>query len=216
MSVALSRIKRYLSSSGLPCAELPGDDVAILVDGGGAAPLMVHLSSTSAGIVQFRTINLIRAGDVRRRGALLKMLASSNLKFKLVKFAVDVSDGEVMAYIDLPIFDASPSEALVSRCVHAIRGVVLPMRRRVEALLMTGVDAGMPGPSLAAMGATLTMFQRIIEEAKGRASATTVRSVPAIPSSRAEGGGHPRGSSSVPDDDFASLVDEVLSEREKN
>jgi hypothetical protein len=87
---------------------------------------------------------MIEAQSTRHRRELLAALLHACYEYKLVKFAFDHKDGEVLAYIDLFLDEAELTKQQCQRCINALRNVVLGNKDRFEKIIETGKDPGKP------------------------------------------------------------------------
>jgi len=116
--------------------------------------------------VQFRWIGMLMAPDRSYRTELVKAILDANDRYKIAKFGLDTDDGEVAAYIDLILADGTVTAGQLRRCMGVLLTVVLPVRRRLAAIVRTGRDPGPVGISrdrAAAAGRLLELLRAAAE-----------------------------------------------------
>lgn len=140
--MTVSQLARLLDTCGVehgPAA----DDVLpcfLQVDG---EPLLVGAAVTSEGkIVQLRTVGWLSAPPGRHRRAFLTALMDMNFTHKLVKYAVDPDDQEVVAYLDLVLADARLTRKQLERSLRTFTNCVGDARKRLEKIVDSGDDPG--------------------------------------------------------------------------
>jgi hypothetical protein len=99
---------------------------------------------------------------------LLKVIAQLNYRLRLVKFAWDPAEGEVVVYADIWLVDSEPTQAQFQRMIHTLFSAMDMHYPRIVKTLETGKDPGaedlmaMVGRS---MGAGLPPeVQKLLEE----------------------------------------------------
>ncbi len=150
MAVDRQRLSRWLRDAGHELVEGPDD--ALVFTLGGESPLFVAALAADDGVMfQLRTVGLHQDKEQQHALAVQRLLLGLNRRYKLVKFAYDPTDGEVVAWVDVFVGKARLTAVQVQRCISTFRSVVLPQRERIRALARTGED---PGESLDELGAT--------------------------------------------------------------
>src|SRR5262245_55277337 len=121
-------LRELLESNGVACAPSMNGMIPMVI-GSGTSKLFMT-AAVNDGFVQFRTVQLLIATGASYRGVLLRALLHGCYRYKMVKFAFDESDGEVVAYIDVYLGEANLTKGQLQRCLNTARTVVLPMRTR--------------------------------------------------------------------------------------
>ena len=141
MALTREGVRAWLEASGRSVVEGPDDALVFTLEG--ATPLFVAaLVSGDGTIFQLRTVGLYKDEGQEHAVAVQALLLDLNRLFKMVKFAYDPSDGEVVAWVDLYAGTAGATARQLDRCLSTLSTVVLPQRARIRALATTGEDPG--------------------------------------------------------------------------
>jgi hypothetical protein len=117
-------------------------------------------------MVQFRTVNMLTVNKSRYQDKIFRILAEMNLKYKIVKFAYDKDDSEIVAYIDFPINGADLTSKQIRRAVSVIKSVIMPGYKRCKAVLDTGTDPGMEEVSTVSREDIVELLKIMIDKDK--------------------------------------------------
>ncbi len=205
MAAEISELKRLLDQSGVRHVDGPRGEILVMVD---ARPEPVNLvvSRVDDGkLVQLRTVGLLNGPERRYRRVLLKALLEANHRYKVVKFAFDPSDGEVVAYVDVLLGGARMTHTQMERYLRTMRTIVARTRTRAQAIVATGADPGEEQDTDEARAAAL--LEQLLEmrrRAQAGGATTPSASPPDSPGpkdGRAPGGG---GQS-----DFERLLEDI-------
>src|SRR5262249_25601103 len=139
------------------------------------------------------------------RGALLSAILQACYQYKLVKFAFDPSDGEVVAYIDVFLVDAQLTKAQFERCLNVLRNVVMPACNRFKSIVSTGHDPGDKEASTERLDALMQLLQELAEAGPPDAAPSPKAPVPSKQNNR--------GSKSATKG-FDRLLDDVIGDKE--
>jgi hypothetical protein len=165
MTISQDNLTRLLKECGVeplpPLKRQKETAIPFILREGGESIHVLAFLINDGRIVQFRTLNLVRASGQRHRAALLTGLLRATLQYKLVKFTLDFNDGEVIAYIDMFLGDAEFTRRQCRRCIDTLRRVVVPSKKRFEKLAQTGVDPGPGDQRQALQAARETLEARI-------------------------------------------------------
>lgn len=144
MAITLDHTKQMLDEAEIGWVEGPEQTLLFRL-GDGEEQLNIVLDLPSEGrIVQLRTVKMLMAPDLTHRNALLTALLSSNDKLKLIKFAFDPEDGEVCAYVDLVLGEASLTERQFLRCISSLQHMAGNGLGRFREIVRSGEDPGLP------------------------------------------------------------------------
>lgn len=144
MAISESRLRSLLEECGVTLLPATDSVVPFVLTHGGDRLCAVALTSNQGRIVQFRTVGMLETQGTRHRPQLLAALLHACYEYKLVKFAFDHKDGEVLAYIDLFLDEAELTKRQCQRCINALRNVVLGNKDRFQKIIETGKDPGKP------------------------------------------------------------------------
>ena len=89
--------------------------------------------------IRFRIPCYLDVSRTRHRGRVVEKILELNCKFKLLKFGMNVEDGEVSVEIDLPLEDSQPTPRLLSRCMYCLTEPAMKERENLLSLLETGI-----------------------------------------------------------------------------
>ncbi|HSH76075.1 MAG TPA: YbjN domain-containing protein [Longimicrobiales bacterium] len=96
--------------------------------------------------LQFRTIDYLQCGaDHPHHALVLRVLAAINVEKRLVKFAWDASDGEIVAYADVWLEDGTLTERQFRRMLQNFMPTVDFAHERIRQTLESGRDPGEEG-----------------------------------------------------------------------
>ena len=144
MPISESRLRSLLEQCGVTLLPAKDSVIPFVVTHGDERLCVVAVTSSEGRIVQFRTVGMLQAQGTRHRRELLAALLFACYEYKLVKFAFDHEDGEVLAYIDLFLDEAELTKQQCQRCINALRNVVLGNKDRFQKIIDTGQDPGKP------------------------------------------------------------------------
>jgi len=163
---------KLVEEAGLAYADGPEGTLLFRVEAEGEQLNMVLDRPSEGKIVQFRTLNMLNAPAGGHRPVLLRALATSNDRLKLVKFAIDPDDGEVCAYIDVVLGDGRLTGGQFTRCVQALQQLVIRAMVRFRKILATGDDPGLstglgPGSVEATVDQLMSGATKAVNKAAG-------------------------------------------------
>jgi len=144
MAISESRLRSLLEECGVTLLPATDSVIPFVLSHGGERLCAVAVTSNEGRIVQFRTVGMIETQGTRHRRELLAALLHACYEYKLVKFAFDHDNGEVLAYIDLFLDEAQLTKQQCQRCINALRNVVLGNKDRFQKIIDTGQDPGKP------------------------------------------------------------------------
>ena len=199
MAITLPHLEELLDQCNVSTGPAVDNMVPLVIEGGGEQTIVTLQLDEDGDSLQFRTMYLLRVLEKRHWPLLLITLAKLNGQYKMIKFALDTSDGEVIAYCDLFLADASLTAAQLQRCILLLKTVVLPSKKRLEKLLATGED---PGESpIDSLGLLLEGFAASGKERTG-------------PSETSESGPKPAHHAGL-DDAFLGTIEGILEQHKK-
>jgi hypothetical protein len=116
----------------------------------GQIRLLVHLQDEGR-FLQFRSIDLFTLSESQRvREKQIELMLAQNYRKKTVQFGFDPEDGEVCAYVDLPVLDNEKiSRRLMERVLTSIRlacsDILRELRQTEKAAPPSAETAPKPG-----------------------------------------------------------------------
>jgi len=100
--------------------------------------------------VQFRTVGYLNClSNHPNLNVMLQTLATINFTKRLVKYAWDSSDGEIVAYADLWVMDNQVTQEQFSRMMSNFIPGIDEAYRRIKGASESGKDTGEPDPQTA-------------------------------------------------------------------
>jgi hypothetical protein len=167
MAVTLDKLKSLASAEGLKYFLAP-DRPAILATFGGLTGnfQVIMLVELDGRFLQFRTIGYASCPAAHPHlEAVLKVLASLDYKLRLTKFGWDPSDGEIVAYADLWLEDATLTQKQFAAMLAAFLPAMDLGHERIQKTIDTGVDP--EGPGGASDEDTMRRIQELWRRAAG-------------------------------------------------
>jgi hypothetical protein len=170
MALTMEGLRKLVDAEGLRYFLAPDRPALMLNVTGvnGRYQLMIILD-VDGQFLQLRSLGYrLCSADHPHLAELLKVLAQLNYRLRLVKFAWDPSDGEVVVYADSWLVDSEPTQAQFQRMIHNYFSAIDTHYSRIAKTLETGKDPG--AEDLAAMlgralGAGLPPeMQKLLEE----------------------------------------------------
>jgi hypothetical protein len=118
----------------------------------------IILLEVQGQFVQFRTIGYLHCpADHPNLKEVLEVLGELNYSLRLVKFARDPSDGEIVAYADVWVMDGTLTQKQFGRMIHNFLPSIDLNSDRIKRTLETGEDPGELDPQ--------TLMERLLGEA---------------------------------------------------
>jgi hypothetical protein len=171
MATTKAEVIRLLDQCGVSHLPAPDEPIPILIKTAGEPILATATVYDRGSFVQFRTAGLLSAPESRCRRTLLTALLHASHQFKLVKFAWDERDGEVVAYVDLFLGEGRLTKGQVERCVQVFTAVVPQTRARCEQIVKTGRDPGGDGGPAEILGLLRDMLRTAMAERQAHGTA---------------------------------------------
>lgn len=175
MAISFQELKDLISKESLKFFEDPRESRILLGMTGmhGQYELVISLMDNGQ-FLQFRTLHYLACPRQHSSTpAMLKVIADLNLRLRLVKFAWDAADGEVLAYADAWIMDGKLTQKQFNRMLANFMPAIDVNRRRLRDTLETGNDPGEVTPEQA-VGDLLrdeslpTTLRKMLEKLKRR------------------------------------------------
>lgn len=143
MEVTTSKLLSLLDGIvGVRCHPEPVEDRVLFVLKGGSHMIEMFGVPEQGGVVQLRSFRLLFGPEKSYRTALLRALFIMNYQYKLVKFAFDASDGEVVGYVDLGVAGTGLTKQQIQRAINLARPILVAGKLRAERIVKTGKDPG--------------------------------------------------------------------------
>jgi hypothetical protein len=142
--MTLKDVRKLLDNAGFRYFLAPDREAVMVAVAGlnGRYQFVVNLQA-SGNFLQFRSVALLHC-DARNPHlfTLLKAMAEINYTVRAVKLAWDASDGEVVAYSDLWVFDAKITDRQFGQTMYGFLQVTDVAWPRFNHILTTGQDPG--------------------------------------------------------------------------
>lgn len=91
------------------------------------------------GYVRFLVPCYLDLSRTAYRTRVMEKLLELNYRFKLIKFGMDPSDGEVTVQINLPLDDSQPMPKQLQRCMFYLTDGAMHERANLLSLIETGI-----------------------------------------------------------------------------
>lgn len=144
MAITFDALKQLVEAAELKYFVAPDRPVIMLGFQGLLSQVQLVISLEDQGeFLQFRTIHFLEcpAGHPNL-GEVLKAIGHLNYSRRLVKFAWDPSDGEIVMYADMWLVDSAPSRGQFRRMVQSFFGSADLGHGRLKLTIDTGKDPG--------------------------------------------------------------------------
>jgi hypothetical protein len=144
MALAFSALQELVKAEKLNFWVHPTDTQLMLGSGGyfGAYQFLISLFDDGR-FLQIRAVNYLRcpATDAHLP-AVLKVLASLNYQYRVIKFGWDPGDGEITAYADYYAMDGTLTQAQLHQLLSCFLPGIDFNYPRIQKTLATGEDPG--------------------------------------------------------------------------
>jgi len=149
MAITFDDLKELVTREGLRFFVAPDEKRLMVGVSGMCGKFQIVISLYDEGIfLQFRTVNYMTCPPNHPALAeLLKAMADANYQTRLVKFAWDGGDGEVVAYADLWLMDATLTQAQLHRMLGNYVPAIDMQSYRFQRTLKEGKDPGRVDPN---------------------------------------------------------------------
>jgi hypothetical protein len=142
--MTLKDVRKLLDNIGFRYFLAPDREAVMVAVAGlnGRYQYVVNLQA-DGNFLQFRTVAFLHC-EARNPHlvTLLKAMAEINYTVRSVKLAWDASDGEIVAYADLWVFDAKVTDRQFGQTMHGFLQVIDVAWPRFNQILTTGRDPG--------------------------------------------------------------------------
>lgn len=147
MPIPFTELQQIVAREGLRFFLAPDRPVIQLGIGGVFGNYMLVIQLQDDGqFIQFRTVSYLQCpADHPYLGVVLQTMLTMNYEKRLVKFAWDKQDGEIVAYADMWLMDNALTQAQFSRMMHNFVPAIDIGWGRLKAVLETGSDPGNEG-----------------------------------------------------------------------
>ena len=149
MAITFEELKELVSREGLRFFVDPGEQRLMVGVAGMCGKFQLVLSLYDEGVfLQFRSVNYMYCPpDHPALPELFKAMADANYQTRLVKFAWDAGDGEVVAYADIWLMDATLTQEQLHRMLGNYVPAIDMQSYRFERTLKEGKDPGRIDPT---------------------------------------------------------------------
>ncbi len=149
MAMKMEDLRKLLDAEGLRYYLDPNRDAALLGFGGVDEQLEIVIALDVEGrFLQFRSMNYSTCkADHPHLPAVLRLLAQLNLSLRLVKYAWDQRDGEIMVFADVWLMDAALTAEQFKRMLHNIVSSMDENLPRIRQTIESGKDPGPEDPA---------------------------------------------------------------------
>lgn len=149
MAITFDDLKELVTREGLRFFVAPDENRLMVGVSGMCGKFQIVISLYDQGIfLQFRTVNYMTCpANHPALAELLKAMADANYQTRLVKFAWDAGDGEVVAYADIWLMDASLTQEQLHRMLGNYVPAIDMQSYRFQRTLKEGKDPGRIDPN---------------------------------------------------------------------
>lgn len=142
MTISLDKLKSLVKAEGLAYFEDPSRPAVLLnFKGNNGSYMVVMLVELDGRFMQFRTVGYGSCpADHPHLEAVLRVLGDMDYKLRVTKFGWDARDGEIVAYADLWLEDATLTQKQLAAMLRAFLPGIDLGRARIAATMATGVD----------------------------------------------------------------------------
>jgi hypothetical protein len=149
VTVSIQQLQALAAGAGLKFFMAPDRPVMLMGFTGMFGSYQVIATTDLDGrFMQLRTMGYGSCGaDHPHLEAVLKVLAALDYRLRLTKFAWDESDGEIIAYADLWLEDATLTQAQFAAMLRAFVPAIDLGHERIVKTMQTGVDPGTQMPA---------------------------------------------------------------------
>jgi hypothetical protein len=144
MALTMDGLRKLVDGEGLHYFLAPDRPALMLTVTGlnGRYQFVIHLD-VDGQFLQFRTLGYGNCpADHAHLQEVLKVLGHLNYKLRLVKFAWDPSDGEIVVYADTWVVDGDVTKGQFQRLIHSYFSALDMHHPRLEKTIETGKDPG--------------------------------------------------------------------------
>lgn len=151
VTITLDKLKSIAEAEGLRYFLAPDRPALLMSFSGQHGPhQVIMLVELDGRFLQFRTIGYGSCpASHPHLEAVLRVVGELDYKFRLTKFGWDPSDGELAAYVDLWLEDATLTQQQFGAMLRAFLPAIDQSRARIQKTIETGVDpdriGGLPG-----------------------------------------------------------------------
>jgi len=148
MAITFDDLKKMLAEEGLAVFVDPDQPRLMVGISGMCGRFQLVISLYEEGtFMQFRSVNyLVCPAGHGNLPELLKVLADINYQTRLVKFAWDHKDGEIVAYADVWLADGTLTQQQFNRMLGNYVPAIDLQYRRISKTVETGADPGRIDP----------------------------------------------------------------------
>jgi len=176
MAITVDQLRALADARGLHYFLDPARPVLMMGATGMHGSYQMVMQVESQGMfLQFRTLHYMHCPpDHPHLNEVLKVLGALNLKLRLVKFAWDASDGEIVVYADIWVMDNDVTQEQFNRMLHNYLSALDIHSVRIKQTMADGKDPGDEDPQemlkkmLGAQGALPPPLRKMLEELKGK------------------------------------------------
>jgi len=155
VTISIDKLKDLVKAEGLGFFVDPSRPAILLnFSGHNGAYMVVMIVELDGRFMQFRTVGYGSCpSDHPHLDAVLRVLGEMDYRLRVTKFGWDPKDGEIVAYADLWLEDATLTQKQLASMLRAFLPAIDLGRARLNATMATGVDPdgttagdGGPGP----------------------------------------------------------------------
>lgn len=142
MTISLDKLKSLVKAEGLAYFEDPSRPAILLnFKGNNGAYMMVMLVELDGRFMQFRTIGYGSCpAEHPHLEAVLRVLGEMDYRLRVTKFGWDPNDGEIVAYADIWLEDATLTQKQLAATLRAFLPAIDLGHARITATMETGQD----------------------------------------------------------------------------
>jgi hypothetical protein len=142
VTISLDQLKSLVRAEGLAYFEDPSRPAILLnFRGNNGSYMVVMLVELDGRFMQFRTVGYASCpADHPHLEAVLRVLGEMDYRLRVTKFGWDPNDGEIAAYADLWLEDATLTQKQLAGMLRAFLPGIDLGHPRITATMATGVD----------------------------------------------------------------------------
>ncbi len=158
MAITLDDLKELVKGENLRFLLDPDRPILHIAMGGATGRFnFVIILQDEGRFLQIRSADYVVCPlEHEHSNLVLRILAELNHRMRFIKFGLDPSDGEIVAFADLWIVDGTVTQAQFKRMMSNFVPAVVPARLRIQAAMESGKDPGQEATTAVVTGSDPT------------------------------------------------------------